>query len=70
MILLEARDRAGGPLSTDRTTMGVPSEREAELIHGSMAAARELIGDHRLMTRNFSTYGAVIPRKPVDFPKT
>lgn len=35
VIVLEARSRLGGRLWTDRTSMGIPIERGAELIHGT-----------------------------------
>lgn len=65
VIVLEARSRVGGRLWTDRTTMGVPIERGAELIHGSEASTWELVAEHRLMTRKLSTHMARRePRQP------
>lgn len=65
VIVLEARNRIGGRLWTDRTTMGVPIERGAELIHGSEASTWELVSKHRLMTRKLSTHMARRePRQP------
>jgi len=58
VIVLEARDRIGGRLWTDRTTMGVPIERGAELIHGSEASTWELVAEHRLATHQLSTHMA------------
>jgi monoamine oxidase len=34
VLVLEARDRIGGRVWTDRTTMSIPFERGAELLHG------------------------------------
>lgn len=58
VLVLEARDRIGGRLWTDRTTMGVPIERGAELIHGPEASTWELVAEHRLPTRPLSTHMA------------
>lgn len=58
VIVLEARDRIGGRLWTDRTTMGVPIERGAELIHGSEASTWDLVTEHHLETRQLSTHMA------------
>ncbi|MEU2234070.1 flavin monoamine oxidase family protein [Streptomyces vietnamensis] len=39
VLVLEARNRIGGRLWTDRTTMSIPVERGAELVHHGPAAA-------------------------------
>lgn len=54
VMVLEARDRVGGRLWTDRTTMGVPIERGAELIHGTEASTWELVAEQHLITRQLS----------------
>lgn len=58
VIVLEARDRVGGRLWTDRGIMGVPIERGAELIHGSEASTWELVEKHSLITRQLSKHKA------------
>jgi renalase len=37
VIILEARDRIGGRVHTDRSFAGIPVEFGAELIHGDLA---------------------------------
>lgn len=56
VLVLEARDRVGGRLWTDRTSLGVPIERGAELIHGSGASTWELVAEHSLLTRSLATH--------------
>lgn len=34
VVIVEARDRIGGRMHTDRTSMGIPVERGCELVHG------------------------------------
>ncbi len=49
-VILEARDRAGGRIHTDRTVANVPIERGAELIHTSDAETWELVRRQHLKT--------------------
>lgn len=39
IVIVEARDRIGGRMYTDRTSMGIPVERGCELVHGGPYAS-------------------------------
>ncbi|MFB9310859.1 monoamine oxidase [Agromyces hippuratus] len=39
VVIVEARDRIGGRMHTDRTSMGIPVERGCELVHGGPYAS-------------------------------
>ncbi len=55
VIALEARDRIGGRLWTDRTTMGIPVERGAELIHGADVSTWDIVGPANISTHRWGT---------------
>ncbi|MDH6679771.1 monoamine oxidase [Rhodococcus sp. LBL1] len=55
VIVLEARDRIGGRLWTDRTTMGMPVERGAELIHGADVSTWDIVGPANISTHRWGT---------------
>ena len=50
VLILEARDRIGGRMWTDETSMSIPIERGAELVHGSDVSTWELIRAQGLQT--------------------
>lgn len=50
VVVVEARNRIGGRLWTDRTGMSVPIERGPEFIHGAMASTWDLVRRQRLAT--------------------
>lgn len=50
VIVLEARDRVGGRIATDRSFAGIPIELGAELVHGTSAETWELIRAHQIST--------------------
>lgn len=54
VIVVEARERSGGRMWTDSTTMGVPIERGAELIHGSDVSTWDLVRELDLKTHKWS----------------
>ncbi|WP_162870106.1 flavin monoamine oxidase family protein [Kitasatospora cineracea] len=55
VLVLEARNRIGGRMWTDRTTMSIPIERGAELIHhGPNAAHWPLVVSQGLTTHQFT----------------
>lgn len=54
-IVLEARDRIGGRLWTDRTTMGIPVERGAELIHGADVSTWDIVRPAHISTHRWGT---------------
>jgi len=56
VIVLEARDRIGGRVWTDRDFAPVPVERGAEFIHGAQADTWALIGRAGLRTESFSRW--------------
>ncbi|GAA1777327.1 flavin monoamine oxidase family protein [Agromyces lapidis] len=65
VLLLEARDRIGGRMWTDRTSMSIPVERGAELVHGSRASTWELIDAEGIATRRQqSIWGRLAPGTP------
>jgi monoamine oxidase len=51
VVVVEARNRIGGRLWTDRTGMSVPVERGPEFIHGATASTWDLVRRQRLATR-------------------
>jgi monoamine oxidase len=50
VVVVEARDRLGGRMWTDRTSMSVPFERGCEYIHGATASTWDLVRKQRLTT--------------------
>ncbi|MFB9309245.1 monoamine oxidase [Agromyces hippuratus] len=65
VLVLEARDRIGGRMWTDRTSMGVPIERGAELVHGTTVSTWGLIDQLGLSTRRqTSIFGRLSPETP------
>lgn len=65
VLVLEARDRIGGRMWTDRTTMSIPIERGAELVHGSRASTWNLIEAEGITTRRQqSIWGRLAPGTP------
>ncbi|MFF2274871.1 flavin monoamine oxidase family protein [Agromyces sp. NPDC058126] len=65
VLVLEARDRIGGRMWTDRTSMSIPVERGAELVHGSRASTWELIQAEGIATRRQqSIRGRLAPTTP------
>lgn len=54
VIALEARDRIGGRLWTDRTSMGAPVELGAELVHGAEASTWNIITAQDLPTHRLT----------------
>jgi monoamine oxidase len=56
VIVLEARDRIGGRVWTDRTFADIPIERGAEFIHGEQADTWALVGRAGLRTESFSRW--------------
>lgn len=55
VLVLEARDRIGGRMWTDRTSMSVPIERGAELVHGTTVSTWGLINQLGLSTHRQTT---------------
>lgn len=55
VVVIEARDRRGGRLWTDHTTMSIPVERGAELIHGADASTWGLVRDGGIETEELRT---------------
>ncbi len=53
VIVLEARDRIGGRVWTDRTFAAIPVERGAEFIHGEQADTWALVRQAGLRTESF-----------------
>lgn len=53
VAVLEARDRIGGRMWTDTTTMGIPVERGGELIHGSDVSTWNLVKEQGIKTRKW-----------------
>ncbi|MGI9821655.1 flavin monoamine oxidase family protein [Agromyces sp. Marseille-Q5079] len=65
VLVLEARDRIGGRMWTDRTSMSIPIERGAELVHGTTVSTWELIDRLGLSTRRQTTvFGRLRPDSP------
>jgi monoamine oxidase len=56
VIVLEARDRIGGRVWTDRTLGPIPVERGAEFIHGARAESWALVQRAGLRTEPFSRW--------------
>ncbi len=50
VIVLEARDRVGGRIETDRTFTDIPIELGAELVHSTGAETWEVIRQHQIAT--------------------
>ncbi|MGO4103904.1 flavin monoamine oxidase family protein [Leifsonia sp. YAF41] len=58
VLVLEARNRTGGRLWTDSTSMTIPFERGAELVHGNTVSTWDLINQQGLQTHRFEkTFG-------------
>lgn len=65
VLVLEARDRIGGRMWTDTTSMGIPIERGAELVHGSTVSTWDLIDGLGLSTRRQQTvFARLAPDTP------
>lgn len=65
VLVLEARDRIGGRMWTDTTSMSIPVERGAELVHGSDVSTWGLIDEQGLSThRQTSITGRLTPQTP------
>lgn len=65
VLVLEARDRIGGRMWTDTTSMSIPVERGAELVHGSDVSTWDLIDEAGLTThRQMSAAGRLTPESP------
>src|SRR5436190_6347077 len=56
VIVLEARDRIGGRVWTDRSFADIPVERGAEFIHGEQADTWALVRRAGLRTESFSRW--------------
>ncbi|KJQ53102.1 flavin monoamine oxidase family protein [Microbacterium sp. SA39] len=73
VIVLEARDRTGGRMWTDRTLLSIPHERGASLCHGgpdteTWAWAQKLGIKGRKFDNKFSRYSASTPWVAWDSP--
>ncbi|GAA3774263.1 hypothetical protein GCM10023083_09040 [Streptomyces phyllanthi] len=55
VLVLEARDRVGGRMWTDRSDMSIPVERGAELVHGPEISTWQLIRKGGAKTHNLRT---------------
>ncbi|MFB9309246.1 monoamine oxidase [Agromyces hippuratus] len=65
VLVLEARGRIGGRMWTDRTSMSIPIERGAELVHGSTVSTWQLIDQLGLSThRQTKIFGRLRPGTP------
>jgi len=65
VLVLEARDRIGGRLWTDTTSMGIPFERGAELVHGTTVSTWGLIDQLGLQTHKWENeYSKWSPGNP------
>ncbi|HEY9323457.1 MAG TPA: NAD(P)/FAD-dependent oxidoreductase [Agromyces sp.] len=65
VLVLEARNRIGGRMWTDRTSMSIPIERGAELVHGSTVSTWQLIDQLGLSThRQTKLFGRLRPGTP------
>lgn len=65
VLVLEARNRIGGRMWTDRTSMSIPIERGAELVHGSTVSTWQLIDQLGLAThRQTKVFGRLRPDTP------
>ncbi|MFF5792374.1 flavin monoamine oxidase family protein [Paeniglutamicibacter sp. NPDC012692] len=53
VLVLEARDRIGGRLWTDRTSLSIPHERGGEMVHGHDVSTWELIRQQNLTTHRW-----------------
>ena len=53
VMVLEARDRIGGRMWTDRTSLSIPHERGAEIVHGHDVSTWELINKQNLTTHRW-----------------
>ena len=53
VLVLEARDRIGGRLWTDRTTLSIPHERGGEMVHGNDVSTWDLIRQENLTTHRW-----------------
>ncbi len=57
VLVLEARDRIGGRMWTDRTSMSIPIERGCELIHGGPHVSTwRYVKSEKLRTKMFRRY--------------
>lgn len=63
VLVLEARDRIGGRMWTDRKTLSIPHERGCELIHGHNVSTWDLVKQQNIKTHRWEeTYGKATPR--------
>ena len=53
VLVLEARDRIGGRMWTDRTSLSIPHERGGELVHGHNVSTWDLIRQQNLKTHRW-----------------
>ena len=53
VLVLEARDRIGGRLWTDRTSLSIPHERGGEMVHGHDVSTWDLIRQQNLTTHRW-----------------
>jgi len=56
VLVVEARNRVGGRMWTDRSAMSVPVERGCELVHGPRVSTWELIRKQHLTTHPLDTW--------------
>lgn len=57
VLVLEARDRIGGRMWTDRTSMSIPIERGCELVHGGPHVSTwAIVQQEKLQTHMFARY--------------
>lgn len=58
VLVVEARDRIGGRMWTDRKTLSIPSERGCELIHGHNVSTWDLVKQQNIKTHRWEqTFG-------------
>ena len=53
VLVIEARDRIGGRMWTDRTSLSIPHERGGELVHGHNVSTWDLIRQENLKTHRW-----------------
>lgn len=65
VLIVEARNRIGGRMWTDTTSMSIPFERGAELVHGLRASTWGIIDSEGIAThRQTSIHGRLDPASP------
>ncbi|WP_443068145.1 flavin monoamine oxidase family protein [Streptomyces sp. NBC_01356] len=55
VVVVEARDRIGGRMFTDHTSMSVPIEFGCQVIHGAKASTWDLVHKQKLKTHQLAT---------------